>query len=110
MRNCTPEDAFMSLRISIRQKVMILQKSERLYLFVMQQPKRIQQYKIYITIAKRYSKRISCRICSENSDIYSGVNIVVQPTRKYTSGSLASHILGYATKISDSEYQEKGYL
>lgn len=42
---------------------------------------------------------------SENGDTYPGINIVVEPVRKYTQGTLASHILGYAWKISDSEYQ-----
>ena len=31
----------------------------------------------------------------------------IRVIRLNTSGNLASHILGYATKISDQEYQEK---
>ncbi len=59
-----------------------------------------------ITIAKDISRELVAEF-SENSDKYSGVNITVQPTRKYADANLASHILGYATKISDQEYQEK---
>ena len=44
---------------------------------------------------------------SENSEKYPGINIAVQPVRKYESGSLASHILGYADKIRSDEYEEK---
>ncbi len=44
---------------------------------------------------------------SENSDYFPGVNIAVQPVRQYTQGTLASHILGYATKISDTEYESR---
>ena len=44
---------------------------------------------------------------TENSDEFPGVNISVQPVRKYTQGTLASHILGYATKISDTEYESR---
>lgn len=44
---------------------------------------------------------------SENGDEFPGINISVQPVRKYNEGSLASHILGYASKISDWEYQNK---
>ena len=42
---------------------------------------------------------------SENSDNYPGINISVQPVRLYKEGTLASHILGYAAKISDDEYK-----
>lgn len=42
---------------------------------------------------------------SERSDEFPGINIVVQPIRKYLEGNLASHILGYAAKINDTEYQ-----
>lgn len=44
---------------------------------------------------------------SEKSDEFPGINIVVEPIRKYESGVLASHILGYASKISDTEYKER---
>lgn len=44
---------------------------------------------------------------SENADEFPGVNISVQPVRKYEEGTLASHILGYAAKISDKEYKDK---
>ena len=41
---------------------------------------------------------------SESSDKFPGINIVTQPVREYTSGTLASHILGYASTISAEEY------
>lgn len=44
---------------------------------------------------------------NESSEKFPGINIVVEPVRTYTSGSLASHILGYAAKISDEEYQKR---
>lgn len=44
---------------------------------------------------------------SENSEKFPGINIVVSPVRQYTSGNLASHILGYAGKISSEEYEAK---
>ena len=44
---------------------------------------------------------------SESSEKFTGVNIVVQPIRKYTSGSLASHILGYASQINQEEYETR---
>ena len=44
---------------------------------------------------------------SESSERFSGINIVVQPVRNYTSGTLASHILGYAGKISSEEYEKR---
>ena len=44
---------------------------------------------------------------SENAEKFAGINIVVQPVRQYTSGNLASHILGYAGKISSEEYESR---
>ena len=59
-----------------------------------------------LTIAKDISREAVAEF-SENGDEFPGINISVQPIRKYTQGTLASHILGYASKISDSEYQSK---
>lgn len=44
---------------------------------------------------------------SESSEKFAGINIVVEPVREYTSGNLASHILGYAGKISSEEYEDR---
>ena len=44
---------------------------------------------------------------SESSEKFAGINIVVEPARKYTSGTLASHILGYASQISSEEYETR---
>jgi len=44
---------------------------------------------------------------SESSEKFAGINIVVEPIREYTSGNLASHILGYAGKISSEEYESR---
>lgn len=44
---------------------------------------------------------------SESSSEFSGINIVVEPVREYTSGTLASHILGYASQISAEEYETR---
>ena len=44
---------------------------------------------------------------SENGDKFPGINIVVQPQREYSKGSLASHILGYASQISSDEYASR---
>ena len=44
---------------------------------------------------------------SESSEKFAGINIVVQPVREYTSGTLASHILGYASQINSEEYEKR---
>ncbi len=44
---------------------------------------------------------------SESSDKFAGINIVVEPIREYTSGTLASHILGYASRIDAKEYETR---
>ncbi len=43
----------------------------------------------------------------ESSDKFPGINIVVKPVRTYTSGALASHILGYAGSITQEELESR---
>lgn len=59
-----------------------------------------------ITIAKDIPREAVAEF-SENGEQYPGINISVQPVRQYKEGTLASHILGYASKIGDTEYKEK---
>lgn len=59
-----------------------------------------------LTIAKDIPREAVAEF-SEDGENFPGINIMTEPIRKYTEGNLASHILGYATKISDKEYQEK---
>ena len=59
-----------------------------------------------LTIAKDITREAVAEF-TENGDEFPGINISVQPVRKYKEGPLASHILGYASKISDAEYQNK---
>ncbi len=44
---------------------------------------------------------------SESSDKFPGINIVVEPVREYNQGILASHVIGYASKIDADEYEER---
>ena len=59
-----------------------------------------------VTIAENIPREAVAEF-SESSDKFAGINIVVQPVRQYTSGNLASHILGYAGKISSEEYEKR---
>lgn len=59
-----------------------------------------------ITIAKNIPREAVAEF-SESSEKFAGINIVVQPIRNYTSGTLASHILGYASQISSEEYEAR---
>lgn len=62
-----------------------------------------------ITIAKDIPREAVAEF-NESGDEFPGINISVQPVREYKEENLASHILGYAYKISDKEYKEKkGY-
>ena len=56
-----------------------------------------------ITIAENIPREAVAEF-SESSDKFAGLNISVKPVRQYTSGSLAAHILGYASQISAEEY------
>ena len=59
-----------------------------------------------LTIAKDIPREAIAEF-SEKGDDFPGINIAVQPVRQYKEGTLASHILGYASKISDTEYQQR---
>ena len=59
-----------------------------------------------LSIAKDISRQTVAEL-SERSDDFPGINIVTEPIRTYTSGNLASHILGYVGQINEEEYKEK---
>ena len=59
-----------------------------------------------VTIAKNIPREAVAEF-SESSDKFTGINIVVQPVREYSSENLASHILGYASKINADEYETR---
>ena len=59
-----------------------------------------------ITIADNIPREAVAEF-SESSEKFAGINISVKPVRKYTSGTLAAHILGYASQISQEEYETR---
>lgn len=59
-----------------------------------------------IKIAEDISKTSAIQFNEQNAD-FPGINIISQPIRIYTSGRLASHIIGYIGKINDTELQKK---
>lgn len=58
-----------------------------------------------IEISKKISRNSAVQL-QENSQSLTGVNIVVEPIRVYHTGSLASHIIGYASRISERNLEE----
>ena len=56
-----------------------------------------------MVIANDISRNSAVKI-REQSSVLAGMNIVTQPIVKYTSGTLASHILGYVGAIDEKEY------
>ena len=65
-----------------------------------------------VTLAKNISKN-SMLMIEEQSNVLAGFNIVTMPTRKYLSGNVGAHIIGYVGSISSEEYEAKkelGYL
>lgn len=64
-----------------------------------------------VTIAQNITIE-SVHIFNEQNDSFPGINIVEVPVRSYPKGTLASHILGYTSKIGEDEYKtekENGY-
>lgn len=56
-----------------------------------------------VKIASDISRESAVKI-REQSGSLAGINVITEPTVKYTLGSLASHILGYVGAISEDEY------
>ncbi len=64
-----------------------------------------------VTIANNISLE-SFNIFNEQKDSFPGINTITQPIRYYPKGTLASHILGYTSRITDEQYKqekENGY-
>ena len=59
-----------------------------------------------VKIAENISKTSAIQFNEQNAD-FPGINIISEPIRTYTSGSLAAHIIGYIGKINDKELNEK---
>ncbi|MBQ7411095.1 MAG: hypothetical protein IJW20_06925 [Clostridia bacterium] len=58
-----------------------------------------------IAISEEISRDAAVQL-QENSQNLTGVNIVVEPVRVYHQGELASHIIGYASRISKDNLDE----
>lgn len=59
-----------------------------------------------IKIAKDISKTSAIQFNEQNSE-FPGINIVEEPIRVYTAGSLASHIIGYIRKVDDKDLEKR---
>lgn len=63
-----------------------------------------------LAISSEISRESAVQL-QENSQKLTGVNIIIEPTRVYHTGSLASHIIGYVSRISSrnqEEFAERG--
>jgi len=59
-----------------------------------------------VKIASDISRNSAVKIREQSSNL-SGMNIITEPIVKYTSGALASHILGYVGAINEKEYSTR---
>lgn len=57
------------------------------------------------TIAKDVSETSVAKIEERKSELY-GVNVISTPKRYYPNANLTSHVVGYASKISNTEYEK----
>ena len=56
-------------------------------------------------LADNVSREAIAEFCEKSAE-FPGVNIVVEPKRQYTSGKVASHILGYTGRIQKEQYEK----
>lgn len=59
-----------------------------------------------VTLAKNISHESMLELEEKNAEL-SGIYITKQPIRKYLTGSIASHIIGYTGSISRAEYEKR---
>lgn len=59
-----------------------------------------------VKLASNISDISAVQIREQNAKL-SGMNVTAEPTVSYTSGSLASHVLGYVGAISEKEYETR---
>ncbi len=100
------EEAFYKLKSKYKIQNNDLQQARKIMTIRYEVAKKGYSSTRAVTIADNISREAVAEF-SESSDKFAGINIVVQPVRQYTSGSLASHILGYAGKISSEEYETR---
>ena len=58
-----------------------------------------------IQISNEISRNAAVQL-QENSQNLTGVNVIVEPTRVYHQGTLASHIIGYASRITQANLNQ----
>ena len=57
-------------------------------------------------LANNMPREAVAEFCEKSTE-FPGINIVVEPKRQYTSGTVASHILGYSGRITEKEYETR---
>lgn len=65
--------------------------------------------KYYPIVLASNISRDQVEILEENRLRLPGVEIEMKPVREYTNGTLAAHLLGYISEISEKELNAKGY-
>ena len=58
-----------------------------------------------IKISEEISRNAAVQL-QENSQNLTGVNVIVEPTRVYHQGTLASHIIGYASRVTQKNLEQ----
>ena len=59
-----------------------------------------------VKLANNISENSLAELSERNAE-FPGVNLAIEPIRNYASGSLASHILGYVSRIGEKELEGK---
>lgn len=111
-KDATAKEAFSDIRESFEIEESV-SDSQALKIMAIRTEINSMGYKKYMpaTIASDVSDETIMEV-EENSSDLPGVDVVSESRRYYPNGELASHILGYMGKISESEkdeYESKGY-
>lgn len=105
-QNATPEECFNKMKEKYKIKNENPEEARKIMAIRYQITQKGYSSTKAITISTNMS-RASALVFNERSSEFLGVNVVVEPVRNYTFGSLAAHIIGNIGRIGDEELKTR---
>ena len=104
--NASAEDCFYALKEKYEIQSNNIQETRKIMAIRYERSQNGYSSTKAVEICKNLSRASSMELSEKNAD-FAGIDIVTEPIISYTSGSLASHILGTVGKIDPKELEGK---
>ena len=102
-QNSTPEDAIKYFKNKYKINEEDIKKTRKIIAIRYEITTKGYSSTKSLTIAEDVPREVLAQISERNTD-FPGITITTDSKRKYNYGTLASHIIGYIGKISETEY------